>query len=74
MLGAGRVKKEDSIDMTAGIIINHKVGDYVEKEEILATLYTNDINKIEEARKMVEEAITIVDRPVEKQKMILKII
>ena len=42
-LGAGRVKKEDSIDMTAGIILNHKVGDYVEKEEILAILYTNDM-------------------------------
>ena len=74
MLGAGRVKKEDSIDMTAGITLNHKVGDYVEKEEILATLYTNDISKIEVARRMVEEAIVIVDEPVEKTKMILEIL
>ena len=74
MLGAGRVKKEDSIDMTAGITLNHKIGDYVEKEEILATLYTNDISKIEVARRMVEEAIVIVDEPVEKTKMILEII
>ena len=74
MLGAGRVKKEDSIDMTAGIILNHKVGDYIEKEEILAILYTNNISKMEEARKMVEDAIVIVDKPVEKPKMILKII
>lgn len=73
-LGAGRVKKEDTIDMTAGIILKHKVGDYVEKEEILASLYTNDINKIEEARKMVENAIVIVDKPVEKIKIILDII
>lgn len=73
-LGAGRVKKEDSIDMTAGIILNHKVGEYVEKEEILAILYTNDISKIEEARKMVEDAIVIVDEPIEKTKMILEII
>ena len=74
MLGAGRVKKEDSIDMTAGIVLNHKVGDYVGKEEILATLYTNDISKIEVARRMVEEAIVIVDEPVEKTKMILEIL
>lgn len=74
LLGAGRVKKEDNIDMTAGIVLNHKVGDYVEKGEILATLYTNDIGKIEEAREMVEKAITIVDGPVEKEKMILEII
>lgn len=73
-LGAGRVKKEDSIDMTAGIILNHKVGDYILKEEILATLYTNDINKIEEVRKIIEDAIVIVDEPVEKIKMILDVI
>ena len=73
-LGAGRIKKKDVIDMTAGIILKYKVGDYVEKEEILASLYTNDINKIEEARKMVENAIVIVDEPVEKLKMILDII
>ena len=74
MLGAGRVKKEDSIDMTAGITLKHKIGDYVEKEEILATLYTNDISRIEIAKKMVEEAIVIVDEPVEKTKMILEIV
>ena len=26
LLGGGRIKKEDSIDMTAGIILNYKVG------------------------------------------------
>lgn len=73
-LGAGRVKKEDSIDMTAGIILHHKVGDYIEKEKPIATLYTNDSSKIEEARKMLEEAITITDTAVQKEKIILEII
>lgn len=74
MLGAGRTKKEDKIDLTAGIVLNKKVGDYVKKEEIIATLYTNSISKIEEARKLVEEAITIVEEPVKKAKIILEII
>lgn len=73
-LGAGRVKKDDSIDMASGIILNYKVGDYVEKEEILATLYTNDISKIKDAKKMVEDAIVIAYEPVEKEKMVLEII
>ena len=73
-LGAGRIKKEDNIDMTAGIVLNHKVGEYVGKDEILATLYTNDINKIEVAKNMVEEAISIVVEPIHKPKMILEII
>lgn len=74
LLGAGRIKKEDKIDLSAGILLHKKVGDYVQKGEVIATLYTNDISKIKEARKMTEEAITIVDTPVEKEKMILEII
>ena len=74
LLGAGRTKKEDNIDVTAGVILKHKVGDYVGKEEVLATLYTNDVSKIEVAKKMVEDAIVIVNEPVERPKMILKII
>lgn len=74
ILGAGRIKKEDKIDLEAGIILHKKVGNYIQKGETIATLYTNDITKVEEAKKMVEEAVTIVDRPVEKEKMILEII
>lgn len=74
LLGAGRIKKEDIIDLSAGIILHKKVGDYIEKGEIIATLYTKDISKIEQTRKIVEEAITIIDTPVERKKMILKII
>lgn len=73
-LGAGRIKKEDKIDMSAGIIVNKKVGDYIKKEDIVATLYSNSKEKIEEAREMIKQAITITDKKVEKEKMILEII
>lgn len=39
-LGAGREKKEDQIDMAAGIVLNKKIGDRVAAGETLATLYT----------------------------------
>jgi len=74
LLGAGRVKKEDDVDMSAGIILNNKVGDYIKKEDIIATLYTNDETKIDEAKKMVQDAIVIVENLVEKTNMILEII
>ena len=46
-LGAGRNNIYDSIDYSAGIIMNKKIGDYVKKNELLATLYTNkDIDNI----------------------------
>ena len=40
-LGGGREKLGDVIDMSAGIILNKKLGDRVNKSELLATLYTN---------------------------------
>lgn len=40
-LGGGREKIEDTIDMSAGIILNKKIGDFVKNNELLATLYTN---------------------------------
>jgi pyrimidine-nucleoside phosphorylase len=43
-MGAGREKKEDTIDYGVGIILNHKQGDYVSEGDVLATLYIRDEN------------------------------
>ena len=40
-LGAGRETIEDKIDMSSGILLRHKVGDYVKKGDILCNAYTN---------------------------------
>lgn len=40
-LGAGRKNKEDNIDYSAGIIIHKNINDYINKEDIIMTLYTN---------------------------------
>ena len=50
-LGAGRINKEDKIDNSVGIVLNKKVGDFVENNEILAYIYSND----EEKAKRVKE-------------------
>jgi len=42
-LGAGRVTKDDLIDHTVGIVLNKEVGDKVLKDELLCTLYVNNI-------------------------------
>lgn len=57
-LGAGRATKEDSIDYTAGIVLNKKVGDKVLKGETLATIYTNK-NIFDEEIRMVKEAFIL---------------
>lgn len=49
-LGAGRTKKEDSVDHAVGIIIHHKVGDKVTRGDPLFTIHANDKEKLEAAR------------------------
>lgn len=45
-LGAGRKTKEDSIDFEAGITLNKKTNEFVNKNDVLFTLYSsNEIDK-----------------------------
>ena len=65
MLGAGRESKEDTIDLSAGIVMNKKVGDRVSKGDLLATLYYNDLSP-EKARDCYLSAVSISgDKPTE---------
>ena len=40
-LGGGRETLDDVIDMSAGIVLNKKLGDEVRENELLCTIYTN---------------------------------
>ena len=72
--GAGRAVKEDSIDLAAGIYLNAKTGDKVEKGDSLATVYGNDKKKVQQAVKEVLDAYTITVEKTESEKLIKKII
>lgn len=41
-LGAGRLSKEDNIDLSVGIVLNYKVGDHINKGDVLATIFYNE--------------------------------
>jgi pyrimidine-nucleoside phosphorylase len=59
MLGAGREKKGDDIDLTAGIKLHRRCGDFVSEDELLATLYFGEWIDPINAKLMIEEAIHI---------------
>jgi pyrimidine-nucleoside phosphorylase len=61
ILGAGRETLEDKIDFAAGIRLKKKIGDRVDKEEPMAVFYTNQEDKIEEARERFLGAFEISD-------------
>ena len=47
MLGAGRKKITDVIDHSVGIVLHKKVGSYINKGDVIATIYANkeDVNQ-----------------------------
>lgn len=71
MLGAGRLKKDDSIDYSAGIVLKAKTGDPVRCGDTLAVLYTSDATLIPAAEKLYGQAVTVGEAAPEKQKLIL---
>lgn len=73
-LGAGRLRKEDEIDFTAGIRMHVRIGDSVQEGDVLATLYGADSRRLEEAEIIMEAAIRISAEPATPPKLIRKII
>ena len=73
-LGAGRVRKEDDIDYSVGVELIKKIGDFVEKGDIVAYVYANDEQKEKEAVEMLKEKYIIGNEKIEPIKSILEII
>ncbi len=48
-LGAGRLRKEDEIDFSAGIFLLKKTGDYVRKGEPIAELFSSTVSDFSDA-------------------------
>ncbi len=71
MLGAGRRKKEDTIDHAAGILVRKKVGDRVSTGDELAELYTNRGEVVSEARDKIANAYRIGFNAPDKKPLVL---
>lgn len=73
-LGAGRIKKEDEIDNAVGVVFNKKVSERVSEGDVLATIYANSKEKMEQAKKDLLDVIKIDNKKLDRPKMILEII
>ncbi len=72
-LGAGRATKEESIDYAVGIVLNKKIGDYVEKGETLAYIH-HDTELKEEWWKRMQNVYVLSDTPVKHEAVVEKVI
>jgi pyrimidine-nucleoside phosphorylase len=62
-LGAGRDKKSDPVDRSAGVRLLKKPGDPVEAGEAVMQLHYNDASRLEPARALATQAVVVADRP-----------
>ena len=74
VIGAGRLKKDDKIDFQAGIVMNKKINDKVCEGDVLAYVYTNMEDKVEDAVREVAEAFVIRKARRIKRKNVIRVI
>jgi pyrimidine-nucleoside phosphorylase len=74
MIGAGRDKKEDSIDPAVGIILEVKTGEKVDAGSVLCRLYYTKEDRVDEAADMVEDAFRISGQKPDERELILEVV
>ena len=65
---------ESVIDLSVGIVLHKKIGDYVRKGEAIATIYANDGQKQKVSTKMILDAYEIVKEEIKAKPLIKGIV
>lgn len=73
-LGAGRIRKEDGIDYSVGIVLDKKVSDKVEQGEIIGYIYANNLQKLTIAKEQIKNIVKISSNQVKAKPIIFEII
>ena len=66
--------KGDDIDHSVGVVLSKKVGDKVDKGDVIATIYANDKDRIEAANELIVKAFAIQKEIVDTYPLIKRII
>ncbi len=74
LLGAGREDKNDIIDMSAGIVLKKKTGDYVQRGEVVATLHTSVMSKIPASEEKFLSSLSFTEDKISRKPLIYKTI
>ena len=74
LLGAGRARKEDAIDPSAGIRLLKKTGDYAKQGEPIAVLYTDKAESLDAAEQVLRSACRWGDAAPERQPLIYGVV
>ncbi len=72
LMGAGRLRKEDPVDPTAGITLVKKPGDAVVAGDVLAYLHTKKLEQMDTFRERVQKAYTFSSTRPQTRPLLLK--
>lgn len=64
LLGAGREKKGEPVDHAVGIVVHHRVGDWVEEGQALFTVHANEAQRLARAKNRLLDAHTWSEAPI----------
>lgn len=70
LLGAGREKKTDVLDLSVGIVMKKRIGDRVRAGDVLATLHVGEKSDRIGAYNLLKRSLKIGSEPVEKPTLI----
>ena len=74
MLGAGREKKTDELDLSVGLVMKKRVGDAVKKGDVLCTLHVGEKSDRIGAFNLMKKAIVISETKPAKQPLIQAVV
>ena len=73
-LGAGRLTKEDKIDPKAGIIFNSKIGNKINKGDVIAMIHTDNKKVIDKVKQRITSAMEFKKSKIKPPKLIREIL
>ncbi len=73
-MGAGRVKKEDVIDPAVGFVMEKRIGDFVKKGDVIATLHPRTEASAREAAESILSALSFSPVPVPRARLLYALI
>lgn len=71
-LGAGRRISEDKIDPVSGIEIHKKIGDKIEKNDLIFKIHSNDKDAVKNIEKKIESRLELSEEIITKKKLIIE--
>ena len=73
-MGAGRMKKEDSIDPAVGFVMEKRIGDPVEIGDVLCTLHASSMESAQEAEARILSALGITQAPAPRARLLYALV